>query len=324
MAVSVIDTRREFKLVTYSGDDEQWPQWVLKFEAWSELVGWGRHLDVASQSTLQIVNNTLDAEVQTISRQLYAILVVTLDGKSDRNCPAGWQGRRAGSLAPVDVGASLDNDGDVAALKNVDDFVMDIAGTKRQLVGDLVFRACAVLGSTRSLLLDSGSDEHLCTAKFADLIPRMCSRMIWQSEVRKLCHCWWDRQVVYKRWKQRPHSELLWCATILNETACVWRLKCCNVLQDLGTWRLEKLLPTSTWKMCTSKSLMPRRVLNQLWNHQLEYQRHPHLRGERGQPSKSCIPYGTKDVLFRLLCTCEQIAAEKKKEEEYLVNKRKE
>ena len=43
MAVQVIDT--EFKLVPYSGDDEHWPQWVLKFEAWSELVGWGRQLD---------------------------------------------------------------------------------------------------------------------------------------------------------------------------------------------------------------------------------------------------------------------------------------
>ena len=30
---------------------------------------------------------------------------------------------------------------------------------------------CAVLESTRSLLLDSGSDEHLCSPKFADLIP---------------------------------------------------------------------------------------------------------------------------------------------------------
>ena len=49
MAASVIDTRGEFKLVPYSGDDEQWPQWVLKFEAWSELVGWGRQLDAASQ-----------------------------------------------------------------------------------------------------------------------------------------------------------------------------------------------------------------------------------------------------------------------------------
>ena len=74
MAVSVIDTRREFKLVTYSGDDEHWPQWVLKFEAWSELVGWGRQLDAAAPSTLPTVNTTLKAEVQTISRQLYAIL----------------------------------------------------------------------------------------------------------------------------------------------------------------------------------------------------------------------------------------------------------
>ena len=40
MAVSVIDTQWEFKLVPYSGDDEHWPRWVLKFEAWSELVGW--------------------------------------------------------------------------------------------------------------------------------------------------------------------------------------------------------------------------------------------------------------------------------------------
>ena len=30
---------------------------------------------------------------------------------------------------------------------------------------------CAAVGSTGSLLLDSGSDEHLCTPKFADLIP---------------------------------------------------------------------------------------------------------------------------------------------------------
>ena len=40
MAVSVIDTRGEFKFVPYSGDDEHWPQWALKLEAWSELVRW--------------------------------------------------------------------------------------------------------------------------------------------------------------------------------------------------------------------------------------------------------------------------------------------
>ena len=66
MAVSVIDTRGEFKLVPYSGDDEQWPQWAHKSEAWSELVCWGRHLDVASQSTHPIANTTLATELQTI------------------------------------------------------------------------------------------------------------------------------------------------------------------------------------------------------------------------------------------------------------------
>ena len=30
---------------------------------------------------------------------------------------------------------------------------------------------CAAVGSTGSLLLDSRSDEHLCTPKFAELIP---------------------------------------------------------------------------------------------------------------------------------------------------------
>ena len=64
--MSVIDTRGEFKLVPYSGDDEHWPQWVLKFEAWSELVGWGRQLDAAAASTLP----------------MYAILVVKLEGKA--------------------------------------------------------------------------------------------------------------------------------------------------------------------------------------------------------------------------------------------------
>ena len=81
MAVSVIDTRRQFKLIPYSGDDEHWPQWILKFEAWSELVGWRRQLDAAAASTLPIVNTTLETEVQTISRQLYAILV-KLEGKA--------------------------------------------------------------------------------------------------------------------------------------------------------------------------------------------------------------------------------------------------
>ena len=52
----------------------------LRFGA-SLSVG-GRQLDAAAASTLPIVHTTLEAEVQTISRQLYAILVVKLEGKA--------------------------------------------------------------------------------------------------------------------------------------------------------------------------------------------------------------------------------------------------
>ena len=77
---------------------------------------------------------------------------------------------------------------------------------------------------------------------------------------------------------------------------------------------------------------MLRRVPDQLESHQLEYRRHLRLCSERGQPSKNYIHgcvlgvpiYGTKDVLFRRLRWYEQIAARKKKEEDYLENRRKE
>ena len=52
----------------------------------------------------------------------------------------------------------------------VDDAVMR-TGDDETSVGCAVTSLCAVVGSTGSLLLDSGSDEHLCTPKFADLIP---------------------------------------------------------------------------------------------------------------------------------------------------------
>ena len=46
------------------------------------MVGWKRQLDAAAASTLPIVNLTVEAEVQTNSRQLYAILVVKPEGKA--------------------------------------------------------------------------------------------------------------------------------------------------------------------------------------------------------------------------------------------------
>ena len=57
MGVSVIDTRREFKLVPYSGDDEQWGH--SGFSSLRLGANWSVGddiLDVASQSTHPIAN----------------------------------------------------------------------------------------------------------------------------------------------------------------------------------------------------------------------------------------------------------------------------
>ena len=53
MAVSVIDTRGEFKLVPNSGDDEHWPQWVLKALGIGQLVGKGEGLEAWRQLKLE-------------------------------------------------------------------------------------------------------------------------------------------------------------------------------------------------------------------------------------------------------------------------------
>ena len=111
--------------------------------------------------------------------------------------------------------ASGNNDGDVAAVMVVDDFVMDAErdASTGWCLG--VSRMCAVQGN-RSLLFDSGSVEHLCSPKFADLIPTGPDRSllklkdVQQNDLtisgQKTCHCWWDHQVENRRWKLQPHS----------------------------------------------------------------------------------------------------------------------
>ena len=64
-----------------------------------------------------------------------------------------------------EAAASVDNDGEVQAVMEIDDEGVSLGWC---------FAAtslCAAVGSTGSLLLDSGNDEHLCTPKFADLNP---------------------------------------------------------------------------------------------------------------------------------------------------------
>ena len=61
-------------------------------------------MDAASQFAHPIVNTTLEQEVQTISRQLYAILVVKLDGTALGIVQLFGKGRRAGCMASIEIG----------------------------------------------------------------------------------------------------------------------------------------------------------------------------------------------------------------------------
>ena len=81
-ASRVIDTRGEFKIATFGGDDDLWASWSLKFEAWCELMGWGTILDDAAELEEAAENAALNEPIQAVNRQLYAILVAKLEGKA--------------------------------------------------------------------------------------------------------------------------------------------------------------------------------------------------------------------------------------------------
>ena len=217
-----------------------------------------------------------------------------------RHKRADCRKRIADAKSKGGAAAASADDGDVAAVMEVDDVVMR-AGDDETSTGwcFALTSMCVVVGLTGSLLLDSGSDDHLITTS-PDRSPsssKMCNRMIWRSQVKRPCPCWWDRQVASIPRRQRPHSEFLryvttscrwenwfervsasiwvlvvarWkrtagkCRSAWNATVCVWRLMFWSVHRDLDTWWREQLSRTSAWMVWTSKSPTHRRVLGQL------------------------------------------------------------
>ena len=159
----------------------------------------------------------------------------------------------------------------------------------------------------------------------SELLRNVTTSCRWEKWFERVSGSSWV--LVVARWKWTSGK----CRSTWNETVCVWKLMFWSVHRDLDTWRREQLSRMSSWMVWTSKSPMHRRVLAQQWNHQLKQERHLHLvlktwsnlkeldskLRELGAPV-----YGTKNVLFRRLCECEQIAA--KEEDEYLEMRRKE
>ena len=207
---------------------------------------------------------------------------------------------------------------------------------------------CAVVGSTDSLLLDSGSDEHLCTPKFAELIPTSRDHspvtdvhqndlvISGQKTVPMLVgptggkHAMEVRDNILSLLDGKGRQE----STALPGTkqfACrtldTWRREQLSRMSAMSAWMVWTKSPihsssssgpvveTSAVEPAAEAGTTPAPVLG-TWSSIKEL--HSRLR-ELGAPI-----YGTKDVLFRRLCEYEQIAARKKKEEEYLESRRKE
>ena len=141
-----------------------------------------------------------------------------------------WGHKRDDAKSKVGAAAASADDGDVAAVMEVDDVVMRTGDDETSPAWCFALTSvCAVVGSACSLLLDSGSDENLCTPKFAELIRTSRDRSHLKlkdvqqndlviSKVKRPCPCWWDRQVASMPWRQRPHSEFLRHRT----TSCRW------------------------------------------------------------------------------------------------------
>ena len=164
--------------------------------------------------------------------------------------------------------------------------------TKHQLVGALVSRACVQSWDQQGHSLDSGSDEHLCSPKFADLIPTDPDRSFLKlKDVQQNDLSFSGQKTVpflvgpsggkhameatatFRVAEVRDNILSLGkvvrkgfhftlgpcgcsmereggaCRSTWNETACVLKLMCYNVLRDLDTWRLDQLLRMITSKM---------------------------------------------------------------------------
>ena len=183
----------------------------------------------------------------------------------------------AGNASPTPsrkVAAASADDGDVAAVVEVDDVVMR-TGDDETSFGwcfDLT-SMCAVVRSTGSLLLDSGSDEHLCTPKFADLIPTSRDRSpLKLKDVQQ-------NDLVISGQKTVP---MLVGPTGGKHAMEATATACIETRIRGGGKQLSRMSVMSAWMVWTSKNLIHRRVLAQrwkpqLWNQQLKEERHLHL-----------------------------------------------
>ena len=79
---AVVDTRGDFKVPEFTGRNEDWPTWCVRFEAYAELAGWYDRLEIAGKETQFISLATASDENLAVARALYSILLSKVDGKA--------------------------------------------------------------------------------------------------------------------------------------------------------------------------------------------------------------------------------------------------
>ena len=92
MTAPLIDTRGEFKVGYFDGNDEHWVHWSLKFEAFTSLLGWEDAMTTAAMHGTEVSLQGVEQTVTETARALFSLLVAKCEGKAFgivQLCPKG-------------------------------------------------------------------------------------------------------------------------------------------------------------------------------------------------------------------------------------------
>ena len=87
-----LDTKSQIKLFTFSGKDEDWMIWRLKFTAYCALLGWEPAMNEALNQPTEIPYGTLNANALQVTNQLGWLRANNQSAGwiLSSNQPAGW------------------------------------------------------------------------------------------------------------------------------------------------------------------------------------------------------------------------------------------
>ena len=77
-----VDTRGQFSVSTFSGKDDDWPAWCVKFESYCELVGLGAQMEEAVVYSGSLSLAALGTRANDTARVVFALLISKTEGKA--------------------------------------------------------------------------------------------------------------------------------------------------------------------------------------------------------------------------------------------------